>query len=486
MPKPQEKSITYEMVITEIMNKALGPLQTQELAAQMLLALPSFARNPQQAMRQHIRQANGRQLVFLDADTVLPLRLAYQGVRFRIPLERDSFDKGLLPLGKGFWSYLPQGYKLERLQIVDRFGNTIRTQINHVTSQVQSPFGPLDDTQSFANLSAWYRTQKMYIKDHILVTILDWEQGVLQLEREPFGQRNQALLTGRNQLLANMFFNLLEGADREQVYIHTAVPTVYARLPDKSGYPPSRWMDVISADEHMAHDDWRILYSDQPQTIFERMMGGTRQPKKPAAAPLSSEQRQMEYRFKAHPVGRPKIWREIEIQGKQTLADLDIALRAAFNRDVYDHMGGFWKLIPRAAQAKTMSKRSSKRQVRHRQIDLGSVNPMGEGDGADIKISELGLAIGEQLKYVYDFGDWIEHQLILQAIEGPQSDVKYPREVARNQPEYAFCVECQKKGIQQVAKWICLECTTDPEQDILLCEKCADKHEDHYLEEILY
>jgi hypothetical protein len=149
-------------------------------------------------------------------------------------------------------------------------------------------------------------------------------------------------------------------------------------------------------------------------------------------------------------------------------------------------MGGFWKLIPRAAQAKTMSKRSSKRQVRHRQIDLGSVNPMGEGDGADIKISELGLAIGEQLKYVYDFGDWIEHQLILQAIEGPQSDVKYPREVARNQPEYAFCVECQKKGIQQVAKWICLECTTDPEQDILLCEKCADKHEDHYLEEILY
>ena len=79
------------MVITEIMHTVPGPLPTQELAAQMLLALPSSARNPKQTMRQHIRRANGRQLVFLDADTVLPLRLAYQGVRFRIVLEREQF-----------------------------------------------------------------------------------------------------------------------------------------------------------------------------------------------------------------------------------------------------------------------------------------------------------------------------------------------------------------------------------------------------------
>jgi len=220
--------------------------------------------------------------------------------------------------------------------------------------------------------------------------------------------------------------------------------------------------------------------------MFERMMGSDRKPKKPTAAPASSEQRQMVYRFRAHLVRRPKIWREIEIQGKQTLADLDLALRGAFNHDEYDHLGGFWKLIPRAAQAKTMSKRSSGRAARMREVEIGDVEPMGGGDGARIKVAELGLAIGEQLKYVYDFGDWIEHQLTLQVIEAPQSNVEYPREVTRNKPEYAFCVECQKKGKQQVAKWICLQCTTDPEQEILLCEKCADKHDDHYLEEILY
>jgi hypothetical protein len=485
MPKPTEKALTYEMVITESMRAATGPLPAQELAAQMLSALPSFARNPRQAMRQHIRQANGRQLVFLDADTVLPLRLAYQGARFRISLERESFDKGLLPLDN-ISSYLPQSYQVDRLRFVDSSASAIPFQIKQVTQKVQSPFGLLDETHAFASLSAWYRAQKMYAKDHILVTILDWEQGVLRLEREPFGQRNQALLAERNQLLVNMFFDLLEGADREQVYIHVAVPTVYARLPDKSGYPPSHWMDAIAADKRMVHDDWRILYSDQPQTLFERMMGSNRQVKKPATVALSSKQRQMVYRFKVHLVRRPKIWREIEIQGKQTLADLDAALRDAFDHDVFDHMGGFWKLIPRAAQAKTMSKRSSGRTARTREAAIGDVEPMGGGDGASIKIAELSLAVGDQLKYVYDFGDWIEHRLTLQVIEAPQSNIEYPREVTRNQPEYAFCVECLKEGKQQVAKWICLQCTSGLEQEILLCEKCAGKHDDHYLEEILY
>jgi len=111
---------------------------------------------------------------------------------------------------------------------------------------------------------------------------------------------------------------------------------------------------------------------------------------------------------------------------------------------------------------------------------------MGGGEGAKIKVAGLGLAVGEQIKYVYDFGDWIEHRLTLQAIEAPQSGAKYPREANRNEPEYAYCMECQKKGKQKIAKWICLQCSAESDQEILLCEKCSDKHDEHYLEEILY
>jgi hypothetical protein len=205
-----------------------------------------------------------------------------------------------------------------------------------------------------------------------------------------------------------------------------------------------------------------------------------------SAPPVSNAEREVVYRFKANLVNRLNIWREIEIQGKHTLADLDIALRRAFDHDWSDHMGGFWKLVPRVAQTKTIAKRSSGRPARYREIDLGDVDPMGGGEGAKTKIAEVGLAVGEQIKYVYDFGDWIEHRLMLKAIDAPQSGVKYPREASRNEPKYAYCVECQEEGKQTIAKWICLQCSNKSDQEVLLCENCTDEHDDHYLEEILY
>jgi len=80
-----------------------------------------------------------------------------------------------------------------------------------------------------ASLGAWFREQKMYVKDHVLVTILDWEQGVLQLRREPFGQQNPTLLAERNRLLADMLFDLLE-ARPENRYTFTKPFPQYMRV----------------------------------------------------------------------------------------------------------------------------------------------------------------------------------------------------------------------------------------------------------------
>ena len=61
-----------------------------------------------------------------------------------------------------------------------------------------------------------------------------------------------------------------------------------------------------------------------------------------------------------------------------------------------------------------------------------SVDPFGEGE--DQYIAELELQPGDELKYVYDFGDWIEHRLILEEILEPQAKAIYPRIVAQNKP----------------------------------------------------
>lgn len=450
------------------------------------------------AMRQHLRQANGRVLIFQDADTILPLRLAFQGVRFRLPLDQEKVNKGWVNVGDSLHSYLPPHFPLERVRFMDAAGKPVVFQIKPVSQKVNTSFGPQTITTLYASPSAWFRAQKVYAKDHLLFTILDWEQGILQLEREPFGQRDQALLAQRNRLLADLFFDLLEHAVEEDIYVRVAVPTVYTRLPDKSGYPADHWMVVLGEDGRMTSDGWRIHYSDSGFSPLERLardMAG--EPRHTPSQPVSKAQGQQVYRFKAalayRPTRcalglRPNLWREIELQGKQSLAELDLALREAFNHDVFDHLGGFWKLVPRGAQLEpgAAKRGASARGIRYREIELGDVEPMGGGDGASIKIAGLGLAVGERLKYVYDFGDWIEHHLTLEAIETPQANLKYPREVARNQPEYVYCVECRKKGRQVVARWICVECSTGLDREIVLCEKCADRHEEHYLEEILY
>lgn len=64
---------------------------------------------------------------------------------------------------------------------------------------------------------------------------------------------------------------------------------------------------------------------------------------------------------------------------------------------IYENTMINWKLVRRGQTS------------RFREIDLGNVDPLGEGNGADSRIAGLGLQVGDRLKYVYYFGDWIEH-----------------------------------------------------------------------------
>jgi hypothetical protein len=478
MPK-KDAGPDYQEIIASILQAAVGPLPIRDVADELLAVHPSQAKNPLSAARTHIRQANGWQLVFLDKETILPLRLAFQNVRFRLPLDREIVNTGLLDIGNTLPSYLPLRFPLEQVRFVDTDFQPIPAQYKEVTQKRKSLLGEYDYTTQYVHLGNWFRTQKMYAKDHLLFTIVNWQEGILQLEREAYGQIDQSLLAKRNQLLADTFYTLLEDQRDEDMRAYEAVPTVYALLPDKSGYPPYHWMLVLQEDERMTYDSWRIHYSDSGFSPMERLAqkfgGETRETPAPI---FTKAQRKQVYRFRASLKYRPNIWREIEVQGEQTLANLDWELRSSFHHDMGDHMGGFWKLVARGA--------AKQKRPRYREVDLGSVNPLGEGDAADIEIAGLELEVGDALKYVYDFGDWIEHRLTLESITAPEEGIKYPRETARNQPEHIYCGDCQRKGKQQVAKWFCETCSESPQELVAVCGKCARKHDDHYLDEIVY
>lgn len=117
------------------------------------------------------------------------------------------------------------------------------------------------------------------------------------------------------------------------------------------------------------------------------------------------------YRFKIQLKYRKGLWRRIEILSTQTLADFDAIIRDVFNHDPMDHLGGFWLAGGR----------------RQPDIDLATVDPFGGGENAEMPIGALGIAEGDRLKYVYDFGDWIEYLITLEAVTEPEADVDYPR-----------------------------------------------------------
>jgi len=455
------KPPTYVEVIAEVLRTATGPVPVAALIKRMLAARPSAAKSPTQLMRQHLREVAGQMLVFVDPDHVLPLRLAFQGVRYRLPLDRDSIELGRVSIGESLHHYLPPGFPPERVRFVDAAGQPIAFQVQPLSEQVETPYARGALKTWYAVLRDWLRAEKMETGDHLLVTIADWEHAVVQLEREPFSQHDPAQRAARNRLLADIFYDILEKAQGEQIFAYLAIPSAYIRLPDKGGYPPDDWMAVLAADERLYAYDAQIRYRDSQRTL--RDLFHDVQPAAPVK-PIPKDQGAQVYRFKAALAFRPGLWRTVEIQGKHTLADLDQTLRTAFNHDPLDHLGGFWKLLPRGT-----AKRS-----RFRDVHLGDVDPFEGGSGAGISIASLQLEIGDQLKYVYDFGDWIEHRLTLQAITPPEPQVKYPREVARNRPRYADCDECQARGRQRVAALLCVDCS-DREGGRFVCVRRAHR-----------
>ena len=472
---------TYEEVVQEILTAAGGPMPVDNLLNEVLARKATVSKNPRQLVRNKLREFAGRVLVYLDVDHVLAVPLAYRGARFRIRLDQELINQGAVS-AESFEYFLPRSFAIEKIQLVGRAGLSIPFQVK-TTSRVEKSvvFGTYTLEKTWVVLKEWFRQQKMYRKDHLLVTVEDWEQGVFRLEREAFREQQPEQIKERDELVANMLYHMLESARYEYVFLFDAIPTLYARLPDKAGCPPDHWGYILQQDERMKTDGSDIRYAESHtlwDDLVEKMSQEETLPKSKPEKKLAKGRHKEIYRFRVAFKYRPSTWRDIEIHGDQTLGDLDREIRMSFNHDTFDHLSGFWKLVARGGG----------KQKRYREIDIGDINPFEGGEAAGVTVASLGLQVEDKLKYVYDFGDWIEHTLTLSAVGDPQPGLKYPRVVARNKPRHMYCVNCKEQGKQTVATWICITCSDEQNQEVVLCEDCMglEQHEEHYSEELVY
>ncbi len=474
----QKFKISKDEAITQVAAELDGPVTLAEFVRRVLAIWPSQAKKPEAAVRQTIRDYHvGKTVIFRDDKTLLPTPLALTGVTLRVPLTRAEVKNGLFYIYPALEFFLPQDFPPDEVQLVDEDDHTIPVELITRRKKVKSLLGEYEEEIHAWKLGWWYRKRKVKKHHNILVTVLDWTAGKFRLQ--PESQKEYRLIRKEvaqsNQQLADIIFDLLENSRGERIYSGIAIPTAYARLQGNVTCPPDHWRDVVESDPRLRYSGFGdIRYADSFTMLDRLMSGGRRERPSPPRKKLSAAEKQQVYTFKAAYKQRKGLWRRIEIQGGQTLYDFDRILRDVFKHDTFDHMSGFWRLVRRGNSR------------RFREVDLGSINPFGEGDAAGKKIAALGLQPGDKLKYVYDFGDWYEHVIELEKIGEPEEKAKYPRLIAQNRPRYHYCQNCAEQGRKTVAKYICYDCS-EWDASVWVCEDCIyPDHEEHYLQEIAY
>ncbi len=470
---PDEKPITLAQAVDQVVAELDGPTPVTEVIQRVLAMRPSAAKQPEKLVRNHLSGHWDKSWVYLGAKTVISLRVTMRGARFRLVLSRLESRRGILFLEPNFSGFVKRGLGPSDVTLCNVDGRPIPAKPTTVKLEHKSPFGDYTTEAPVWELAAWFKSLKARDGDSLLVTIEDWEAGRYRLEHEPAGRRHFDAVDRKNHELADLLFQALEEASAERVYGTDAVPKAYARMTDPAGYPGDHWTTVIERDARMKLYDREIRYAES-HTLLDTALG--REKTKPKAAVYSPELDQQVYRFKASLKYRRDLWRRIEIQGVQTLQDLDDILRREFNHDFSDHMSGFWHKVRRGDTK------------RIRELELATLAPFGgESEGENTRVAAIGLAVGDEVKYVYDFGDWVEHTLKLEAVSAPEEGVQYPRVVAQNKPHYLDCERCARQGRQTRATWICVHCSNDQGRDVVVCEDCmVAQHGDHYVDEIMY
>ena len=465
---------TLKQIVEQVLSEFNEPITVKDLADRVYAIYPTRSKTAMSSLRNCLHyDEQGVNLVYLDRFTVLPMRIAMQGVRFRVPIDRHAEkDHEISVL---FFNYFIDRHgEPKDIRFLDKSGNPIAFDVRSVKNIWEpNSLWRRDFVEAF-DFNDWFSKVNPQRGDSLLLTVKNWENREFLMEHEPKRKRHLEEIQGFNKEFADILYDMLEESRDGNIFLHQVIPDVFVRLFNPQGYPGDNWREIVENDKRVKNDGTTLTYpEDMPP--FERMMLTDDEQLPWLRDNYSEVQSKDVYHFKVSLGFNSPIWRMIEIKAGQTFADLDIAIRGAFGHDRYDHMGGFWKLIPRGKSKK-----------KFREIEIGDINPFEEGTAADLHIGGMDLKSGDLLKYVYDFGDWVEHEVMLQEISSVETGKSYPVLVGRNNPKYQYCVNCESKGKETIATLVCLQCSTQ-KRVIFLCEDCAGKkHEDHYVEEIIY
>lgn len=467
---------SMENAVLRALREADGPLTSKQLLEMVPKAALSEYRDPRMKLRNIVTRpevghsARGEYVY-------LPYYL--NGSTFRLPLLEAGSNEGrlLFTAEAAFAHWFPHidyGWVRGNPAATWRLPDGTETRIT-MAEMLRTPgvhFLGVPLVTAGPELGAWLRAQAAAEGDSLLIRVADAEQAISDATLERRGERNNEQIAGRNHALAETVEYILRQEMRvKPLFAHDLTGWLAARKFYQEAVPPDPIEVVLAADARFTMSDegkmalatrWEWTRYREPEfalglpaaalqefleaegvsTTSKRRQEGVDlleelQPWLTAVGYATpdldeaqvaelraefereiSERRQQVYRIRAAYVHRPTTQRVVEARGDNTLAELDAALQDAFRHES-DHMSGFYV---RAGGSE-------------RPVWLATFNPFGNTEeGTDHELAELGLEVGADWVYVYDFGDWIEHTVTVEAVLPPASGVEYPRRVLRPGP----------------------------------------------------
>ncbi|MCL4506223.1 MAG: plasmid pRiA4b ORF-3 family protein [Chloroflexi bacterium] len=399
-----------------------APTSVDDIVRRVLERYPATAKDPTKRVRDqlHSNDMVGVDLVYLDPKTIVPLRLAMPGICFRAPLGADEVESGLLHIQPSFIPFLIDRFNYITakggIEVRDENDQIISTGLVKVPLQTKTMWGD-EVTREYdaLDLRDWLRVHRARAKDSLRVTILNWRPARLRCEFEPQSAYRKNVFAAQDRALASCIQSLLDESYDERLHTSAAILTAYARMPGAHDYPGNHWYTVLFNDPRFFVTDFDIRPSLEAISTADFLREPFAEPES-REQPFTREQGEMVYRFTAHEnYGKRRC--VIEILGKHTLADFDAVMRDAFDLDSFDHLSEFTRITRRGKGKKP------------REQPLGEINPFEPTAAMKRRLAGLGLDVGAELEYLYDFGDSLRHTLALQSICSVEQGVKYPRTV---------------------------------------------------------
>jgi len=288
-------------------------------------------------------------------------------------------------------------------------GREIPASLTELRSKPQGVFGELTGgkTQAF-EFKAWLSSVDARRGDSLLLTVVDWDQGRFQLAFEPDRRRRKVEVARQNQVLADQLCDLLKSTINKRLWAERGLEMAYARLPSARDYPGDHWTQVVDKDKRLLRDVFEIVSAEASSGLLSDLLEADEEAIE--EQPFTARQGKQVYRFRARR-GRQEF--SIEVQGNDTLGNLDAVIREAFGLEMFDHLAEFSLIVSHG----------KKKQAQ----PFGLMDPAGEHAACRVRLAGLGLASGAHLEYLYDLGDATQFALVLEAIEEPEAKVRYPR-----------------------------------------------------------